>query len=436
MRPTQTRRELGNLLLVAPTRGGKGLAAIAQLLTWPQSVVVNDVKGELFTATAGYRAQLGPVYVIDPTGIGHCYDPLLGKYSEDDLLSAATQLLYQPDEGEGKIFTQRASVMLTQVFLAARAEGYPPFPYVRQLIRLGLPAVAARLQRIDPMLATQFLDLPYETAALSDRFFLSAWGTLSARLRPLLTETLVKSLAGSDFIPRDLLCSTQPITVYLRWKEQDLLAHAPLVRLMWSTLIDQLITTYDQKAGQGCHPVLLLIDEAGRTAIPSLAEHATTVVGRGISLWIAVQSLSQLEVVYGRARANVLRDNMETQLYYRPANQETAEYLERCLGRKSDYARSETLREGVETSEGRLEQGVPLMTAWEIKQLADEDIIGFHRLLPPFRVKRLDWRHFPLLRERYQLPAPPLPNLPPLTELHLRNTRDSTDELIDPDSLQ
>ena len=63
---------------------------------------------------------------------------------------------------------------------------------------------------------------------------------------------------------------------------------------------------------------MLLIDEAGRTAIPSLADHATTVVGRGISIWLAVQSLSQLEVVYGKARAQVLRDNMESQLYYRP----------------------------------------------------------------------------------------------------------------------
>ena len=58
-------------------------------------------------------------------------------------------------------------------------------------------------------------------------------------------------------------------------------------------------------------PVLLLIDEAGRT-IPSLADQATTVVGRGLTMWLAVRSLSQFEVVYGRARAQVLRDNMES----------------------------------------------------------------------------------------------------------------------------
>src|SRR3712207_9210266 len=63
----------------------------------------------------------------------------------------------------------------------------------------------------------------------------------------------------------------------------------------------------------------------------------------------------------------------------------TAEYLERCLGRRSGYAESHTIRHGEETSEGRSEQGVPLLTAWEIKQLADEQIVGFHRRLPPFR---------------------------------------------------
>jgi type IV secretion system protein VirD4 len=281
VRPTQMRKELGNLLLVAPTRGGKGLAAVSQLLTWPHSVIVNDIKGELFSQTAGYRRTLGNVFVIDPTGVGHCYDPLLGKHTEDALLSAATHLLFQPDEGEGKIFTQRAIITLTQLFLAARAESVPPLPYGRYLIRAGLPHAVERLNLINPELATQFLDAQYDVANFSDRLLLSAWSTLTVRMRPLLTETVVRTLAGSDFRPRDALCSKKPITIYLRWREQDLLALAPLVRLMWSSIIDELITTYDQKAGRDCKPVLLLIDEAGRTAIPSLADHATTVVGRG-----------------------------------------------------------------------------------------------------------------------------------------------------------
>src|SRR3954447_9735430 len=120
--PSKARRELGNLLVVAPTRGGKGLLATSQLLTWKHSVIVNDIKGEFFAQTAGYRAKLGRVYVIDPAGVGHRYDPLQGKHSEDSLLSVATNLLFKPDEGDGAIFTQRAINMLTQLFLAARLD--------------------------------------------------------------------------------------------------------------------------------------------------------------------------------------------------------------------------------------------------------------------------------------------------------------------------
>jgi len=75
---TEKRRELGNLLVVAPTRGGKGLLAVSQLLTWKHSVIVNDIKGDLFTQTAGYRSTLGEVIVIDPQGLGLLSTDMLG----------------------------------------------------------------------------------------------------------------------------------------------------------------------------------------------------------------------------------------------------------------------------------------------------------------------------------------------------------------------
>src|SRR5512144_490690 len=125
------------------------------------------------------------------------------------------------------------------------------------------------------------------------------------------------------------------------------------------------------RTGKTAIPFFFSLMKAGRTAIPSLADHATTVVGRGVSLWIAVQSLSQLDAVYGRVRAQVIKDNMESQIYYRPSNHETAEYLERCLGRVSEFAHSQTVRDGTHTSQGLSEQGVPLLTPGE-KQLMQD----------------------------------------------------------------
>ena len=73
-------------------------------------------------------------------------------------------------------------------------------------------------------------------------------------------------------------------------------------------------------------------------------------------------------------------------------------------------------QEGTEVSEGLSEQGIPLMTSQEIKQIRDEDIIGFHRQLPPFMAKRMDWRHFPILKQRKGMPPPELSALPDLAE--------------------
>lgn len=266
------------------------------------------------------------------------------------------------------------------------------------MVRLGLFGAASTLYSINPELATQFLDVDFRHANFDDRFLLSAWGTLSARMRLLLTENTLRCFSGSDFTASQIMKSDKPIPIYLSWPERDLLALAPLVRLLWGSLIDELITTYDSCNGLNCKPVLLLVDEAGRTAIPSLADHATTVAGRSISLWVAIQSLSQLDMVYGRTRSVILRDNMDTQIFYRPSNQDTADYLQRCLGYKSGFASSQSTYKGNQINKGLSEREVPLMTAQAIKQVNDEDIIGFHRGLPPFRARRMDWRRLALFR--------------------------------------
>jgi type IV secretion system protein VirD4 len=434
VRPTKMRREIGNLLVVGPTRCGKGLLAISQLLTWKHSVIVNDIKGELFAATAGYRSQLGDVYVLDPTGYGNCYDPLVGKQTEDALYAAAAQLLFQPDERD-KVFTDRATGMLSRLFAAARLEGVPPLPYVRLLTRNGLRKTAQRLNAVNSHLATQFLYVDYQDVNFENKFLLSAWETLIAHLTPILTETVVRCFTHSDFTAEQIMRSDTPVTVYLRWKEQHLQALSPLIRLLWSSLIDELLTIYDTNQGNGCTPVLLLVDEAGRAAIPSLADQATTVVGRGIYLWIAIQSLSQLEVAYGKARAQVLRDNMESQIYYRPLTLETALHLEMKLGKQSAYAHSTTEREGATVQEGLSEQPIPLLTAQDIMQLRDEEVICFHRRLPPFTINRMDWRNYPTLRQRRSRPAPALSSLPELAAIPDYPGESNPERFADPDDL-
>src|SRR4051812_32959276 len=64
------------------TGGGKTSSmVITNCFTWPGSLVVLDIKGEAFRATAGYRKEvLGQdVYLFDPSADNertHCWNPL------------------------------------------------------------------------------------------------------------------------------------------------------------------------------------------------------------------------------------------------------------------------------------------------------------------------------------------------------------------------
>jgi type IV secretory pathway TraG/TraD family ATPase VirD4 len=262
--------------------------------------------------------------------------------------------------------------MLMCMWLAARKEGIAPFPYTRFLIRLGPKGTAARLHSLSSELATQFLLTDFHDADFTDdRFLLRCWGTLTSRLRPMLNETIIRSLTHSEVTPADLMLSPKPVTWYIRLKEQNLLALSPLQRLFWSSTIDELTTTHDDRDGEGCNPVLLLIDEGGRVSIPHLHDATSTVSGRGVSVWLIVQSLEQLNAAYGDDRASIIRGNYDTRLFHRPNAPTTARYLEDRLGFVSRYARSETLYHGQETSEGRSERLVPLLTKEDIGLMDD-----------------------------------------------------------------
>jgi type IV secretion system protein VirD4 len=418
---TPKRPELGNMLVFGRTGGGKGLLAIPQLLTYPESVIVNDLKGELRRHTSGYRSTFSDVFVIDPRGTGHRFDPIAGKLDESALLEVAFDLLQTPGETDGAIFSNRAANMLMILFLAAQAEGCPKFPYVREALLAGVSATAERLQKVNPRLARRFLYDPIEKVRrtrFEDKFLLHAFATINAKLTPILTETVVKTLSGSDFTAKDIISGGRPVTVYIQWPEGQLKSLAPLVRLIMGTIIKGMITTHDEQEGKGCRPVLVLADEAGRTKIPTLADDAATVRSRGIVLWISVQDIRQLELVYGKALAHTLINNTDTTIFYRPNDKSTAEYMEQLLGRKSGFASSHQERKGDSTSEGKSEQAVPLMTVQEIMQMEDEEIIIRHRNLPPIRAYRIDWRDFPELAARRSLEptvVKPIAGLPPIS---------------------
>ena len=70
-----------HVIMSAPTRSGKGVGVvIPNLLNWPDSVVVLDIKQENWNLTSGYRSQYGQeCYLFNPAATDyrtHRYNPL------------------------------------------------------------------------------------------------------------------------------------------------------------------------------------------------------------------------------------------------------------------------------------------------------------------------------------------------------------------------
>jgi type IV secretory pathway TraG/TraD family ATPase VirD4 len=117
-----------------------------------------------------------------------------------------------------------------------------------------------------------------------------------------------------------------------------------------------------------------------------------------------------------------MRNNMDTQIFYRQKDDYTAEYLERKLQKRSGFAKSETTRTGDEPSEGKSEQAIPLLRADKITQMEDEEIIAFHHNLPPIHATRMDWRDYPELMRRRNLTPDPVAPLPPVADIPRHET--------------
>jgi type IV secretion system protein VirD4 len=234
---------------------------------------------------------------------------------------------------------------------------------------------------------------------------------------PLLTEKVVRCFNGSDFTGKDIIAGKNPVSVYLRIPEGQLEAKAPLIRLVLESITREMFDTFDEPHGQTCRPVLLILDEAGTVGFPSLPHFSSTCAGRGISIWTALQDLSQLDGLYGVHKARTVRNNMGAKVFFHPDDYATAKSISDTLGLASGYSHSQTIREGEVASEGRAEQGVALLTPQEMMGLGDRDIIFFVKNIKPARGIRLEYWGFPLLEKRRSIPPPPVNSLPQVPEI-------------------
>jgi type IV secretion system protein VirD4 len=410
MTTSNKRKRLGNVLKVAPTGGGKSTDFKHQLIYWKGSAIVNDIKGELYADTADYRREFSDVYSIDLQGGGNKFDPLMGKHTEDDFYAVAKLLLYEPTERDPS-FTQRGIEIVKLFFLAARIAGIPAFVFLYEVTQLGINGLARRIHDISPQLATSLLDSDYNanTDYRETKYLVDSWASARARLQPFLTEVVVQSFSHSDFRLADLLTGDRPITLYLKWPEAKLFALQPVMKLLWGTFISELENTYDDLYKKydsavcaQLQKILFLIDEGGVTPIPELYKHVATVNGRGMSFVIGIQDLSQLEGLYPTYYKTILGNCM--QVFFEQQSLDTARYVSQRLGGRSAFSSSQTTH-GDETSEGKHEQKIPLMSEQEIMGMGETVIIFVQGLRFAIKAKRM-----PEFVKPEPLPVLPLPS--------------------------
>lgn len=117
-----------HVLMAAPTRGGKGINSVTPTaLDWKKSIVFNDIKGELWGLTAGYRKEvLGQkVFMfcpVDTEGVSCAYNGLdyvsVGTLHEYEDVSVISQTLIDTEgKGESDHWISSAINLLNGVIL-------------------------------------------------------------------------------------------------------------------------------------------------------------------------------------------------------------------------------------------------------------------------------------------------------------------------------
>ena len=423
------RRELGHQLVVAPTRGGKGRNLTANLLNWGESAVILDIKGENYHATAGYRSGLGAVVALDPRGRGHRYDPFAELRHSDEALLTAAKLLVEDPADQDPAFAERAASGVYAALLAAQLEGAPTLPFLDRLLGEGLDGFVEGLTvyedpKVDRAL-TRFLG--YRASGFSveraagDRFLSSSWTLLNSRVAPLLTEGVLAMTGGHDVSARDLYA--EPTSLYLIFPETESEATGKVFKLIVTSLMLGLMRAYDDAPAPPSRPVLMLLDEVGRTPIPKLSDYLSTLAGRNVSVALYLQSLAQLEAVYGEAAAQTVLDNCRTQIFYPTPNVRTQHYVSQLggvmqydevstsqgtsasPGGAGDWFGQESYTESVTVRLGKVE----LIQPATLRTMHPDSTWVFTADLPPLAAWRLDPSFLPTsVLEQAQLAAPSL----------------------------
>jgi len=416
-------------LLCAPTRSGKGAGVvIPNMLSWPESAVVNDLKGEVYKATAGFRVKHQPVFLWDPfteTGCTDRFNPLAyvrpGAKRVGDALGIA-HVIYPHNEKGGdteNFFNSQARNLFLGLLLLVQETPTLPLTIgemLRQASGLGQPlkdylvrAIRERREANHP-LSQECADALMRFLSNPDNTLGSVLATFNAPLVIFADQVVDAATSANDFDLRELRRSRA--TVYVRIAPNRLAEARVILNVFWTLLISVNTRELPHDDPSLRHQVLLAMDEfpaLGHVAV--LAKGVGYLAGYNLRFLTIAQSISQLNEIYGTNGARAFATNHALQIVFAPREQHDANEYSEMLGYLTAVSVSKSRGGRGGSSTNRSEHRRALMLPQELKELGpDREIILYEnakpilaekifyyrdpafatRLLPPPAVRRLD----------------------------------------------
>ena len=305
------RREYGNAVFIgAPGRGKSSLLKWWLLTADMLNFVVLDLKGDLWTTTAGHRAELGRVIRFDLTSMkGDALDPL--DTDDKGTAQAVINAFLPSNTGEkSDYFNKLAAEIALAYWAAARQTGQSAIPVLvraatsptRAMLKLARGLVAlAPVQARDDLLRgfeTAFGAIWDDPAAAAGGERGSVVQSFKAGFAGLNTPEILSTLCRTTFDPSELV--EERATVYISAPSTEPPYKAPLETLMGAVI--QAVTRYVDRERQGSQgeDIVILADEAGILRVPQFAETLAGGRSRGITLTAFLQSMGQLDQYHKR----------------------------------------------------------------------------------------------------------------------------------------
>jgi type IV secretion system protein VirD4 len=359
----------GHLITLVPTGGGKGVSAvIPALLHYPGSILVPDVKPELYAVTARRRREMGQTVVCidgwdvvggtDGLNPMDLIDPKSPDALDDAEIVADMLVTVGEQSARDRHWNEEALAFLTGLVLHVKTTAPPELqnlPYVRKLVMLprGTPEEPGAFeQMLGEMLKNRAIHdlISRRAAALTQKAEAERSGVISAaqsHTHFLDSPRMQRVLSRTTFDLGEL--KTGRMTVYVVIPARRLPRYNRLLRLV----IGSAFIRISSIPGRPRHRTLVLLDEFPQLKRLGPVEEAFRLHrGYGVWFWLFVQDLAAFEEVYPRtwrsflANAGVLQAFGTNDSY-------TAEELSKRAGETTIFVESENRSRGV--SQGRMD---------------------------------------------------------------------------------